>query len=300
MVGGALRHLQSLRLMKRDNGWIHTLLEEAENERMHLLTFIQARLVEVVAAATRSVPSRRAPPHTRPFLPSRPDPRQMKKPGPVFRGMVILTQGVVYNLFFLSYILSPKTCHRFVGYLEEEAVRTYTHAIHDIEAGHIPEWSNMPAPDIAKDYWCAIPASHGVNTCRGSCMALSALSNYVTARRLTIRRPRNRRLGENAKVRDLLLAVRADEACHSHVNHTLRRGGGEGIIRGLWEGVLSPSDVSSRLCFSSAQHHRLERAQPLPQGPHRAAGGLHPAPGGRICRRGQAEPAGGRQGLRLH
>lgn len=43
MVGGAVRHLHSLRLMKRDNGWIHTLLEEAENERMHLLTFIQLK-----------------------------------------------------------------------------------------------------------------------------------------------------------------------------------------------------------------------------------------------------------------
>lgn len=43
MVAGALRHLQSLRLMRRDNGWIHTLLEEAENERMHLLTFIKVR-----------------------------------------------------------------------------------------------------------------------------------------------------------------------------------------------------------------------------------------------------------------
>lgn len=26
-----LRHMKSLRNMKRDNGWIHTLLEEAEN-----------------------------------------------------------------------------------------------------------------------------------------------------------------------------------------------------------------------------------------------------------------------------
>ena len=28
------------------------------------------------------------------------------------------------------------------------------------------------------------------------------------------------KLGEDATMRDLLLAVRADEACHSHVNHT--------------------------------------------------------------------------------
>lgn len=32
MVAGAVRHLHSLRLMRRDGGWIHTLLEEAENE----------------------------------------------------------------------------------------------------------------------------------------------------------------------------------------------------------------------------------------------------------------------------
>lgn len=38
-----LRHLRSLRRMDRDHGWIHTLLEEAENERMHLLTFLQLR-----------------------------------------------------------------------------------------------------------------------------------------------------------------------------------------------------------------------------------------------------------------
>ena len=38
MVGAMVRHLISLRRFKRDQGWIHTLLEEAENERMHLMT----------------------------------------------------------------------------------------------------------------------------------------------------------------------------------------------------------------------------------------------------------------------
>ncbi len=120
MVGGAIRHLHSLRLMKRDNGWIHTLLEEAENERMHLLTFIQ-----------------------------------LKQPGIVFRGAVLVAQGVLYNLFFASYLLSPKTVHRFVGHLEEQAVKTYTHAIEDIDAGKLPQWTNMPAPEIAMNYWYA-------------------------------------------------------------------------------------------------------------------------------------------------
>lgn len=37
------RHLRALRLMKKDHGWIHTLLEEAENERVHLLTFLEIK-----------------------------------------------------------------------------------------------------------------------------------------------------------------------------------------------------------------------------------------------------------------
>ena len=31
--------------------------------------------------------------------------------------------------FSVSYLLSPKFCHRFVGYLEEEAVKTYTQCL---------------------------------------------------------------------------------------------------------------------------------------------------------------------------
>ena len=146
MVGGAVRHLHSLRLMKRDGGWIHTLLEEAENERMHLLTFIQLR-----------------------------------DPGALFRLAVLGAQGLLFNVFFASYLLSPKTVHRFVGHLEEQAVKTYTHAIQEIEEGKLPAWTNLAPPDIAMDYW---------------------------------------KLKEGAVMRDLLLAVRADEACHSHVNHT--------------------------------------------------------------------------------
>ena len=38
-----LRHLASLRRVQRDHGWIHTLLEEAENERMHLLVAVQLK-----------------------------------------------------------------------------------------------------------------------------------------------------------------------------------------------------------------------------------------------------------------
>ena len=40
MVGGLLQHLKSLRHIREDEGWIRELLDEAENERMHLMTFI--------------------------------------------------------------------------------------------------------------------------------------------------------------------------------------------------------------------------------------------------------------------
>jgi hypothetical protein len=150
MVGGMLRHLHSLRRMKRDNGWIETLLEEAYNERMHLLTFLK-----------------------------------MAEPGWFMRFMILGAQGVFFNSMFLSYLISPRTCHRFVGYLEEEAVLTYTLAIQDIEAGKLPKWTdpNFKVPDLAVNYW---QMPEGSRT-----------------------------------MRDLLLYIRADEAKHREVNHTL-------------------------------------------------------------------------------
>ncbi|KAF9481183.1 alternative oxidase [Pholiota conissans] len=147
MVAATLRHLQSLRLMRRDSGWIHTCLEEAENERMHLMTFMTLR-----------------------------------QPSIFFRLMILGAQGVFYNLFFFSYLISPRVCHRFVGYLEEEAVITYTRCIADLESGKIPEWTNEPAPEIAIDYW---------------------------------------RLPEDAKLLDVIYAVRSDESTHRFVNHSL-------------------------------------------------------------------------------
>ena len=69
MIGAMVRHLKSLRLMTRDHGWIHTLLEEAENERMHLLTALE-----------------------------------LKKPGPVFKLAVIGMQGEIENSQELGYL----------------------------------------------------------------------------------------------------------------------------------------------------------------------------------------------------
>ena len=41
MVAGLLQHLGALRHIRHDQGWIKELIEEACNERMHLMTFIQ-------------------------------------------------------------------------------------------------------------------------------------------------------------------------------------------------------------------------------------------------------------------
>ncbi|KAK0621726.1 alternative oxidase-domain-containing protein [Bombardia bombarda] len=150
MVAGMLRHLGSLRRLKRDNGWIETLLEESYNERMHLLTFMK-----------------------------------MCEPGWFMKTIILGAQGVFFNAMFLSYLISPKITHRFVGYLEEEAVHTYTRCIHEIEQGDLPKWSDpqFQIPELAVTYW-----------------------NMPEGKRT---------------MRDLILYIRADEAVHRGVNHTL-------------------------------------------------------------------------------
>lgn len=115
MVGATINHLKCLRRMCDDKGWIRTLMDEAENERMHLMTFIE------VAKPT------------------------------LFERLVILgVQWVFYLAFFALYLISSKTAHRIVGYFEEEAVLSYTLYLKEIDEGRS---KNVPAPDIAKRYW---------------------------------------------------------------------------------------------------------------------------------------------------
>ncbi|MEB0134657.1 alternative oxidase [Actimicrobium sp. CCC2.4] len=142
MVGGLLQHLKALRLIKDDNGWVHTLLDEAENERMHLMTFIQ-----------------------------------IAQPSGFERLVIFVTQLVFYNLYFFIYLFSAKTAHRIVGYFEEEAYYSYTEYLAGIDNG---EHENIAAPDIAIKYWNLHP---------------------------------------DARLRDVVIAVRADEAGHRDVNH---------------------------------------------------------------------------------
>jgi ubiquinol oxidase len=142
MVGGALQHLKSLRRMKSDDGWIKVLLDEAENERMHLMTFIE-----------------------------------IAKPNAFERLMIVVAQGLFYNLFFLLYLFSAKTAHRLVGYFEEEAVYSYSEYLNGVERG---KYENITAPQIAINYW---------------------------------------NLGQDARLSDVIMAVRNDEMNHRDVNH---------------------------------------------------------------------------------
>ncbi|KAJ0395463.1 hypothetical protein P43SY_004288 [Pythium insidiosum] len=135
---------------------------QAENERMHLLIFMN-----------------------------------MKQPGPFFRLLVLGAQGVFFNMFFLSYLVAPRTCHRFVGYLEEEAVKTYTGLLKDIEDGHLPEWRDKEAPLIARSYY-KLPTEAKV---------YDMIKSYY-------------KLPTEAKVYDMIKCIRADEANHRDVNHT--------------------------------------------------------------------------------
>jgi ubiquinol oxidase len=142
MVGGLWQHLTALRKMRDDEGWIRTLLDEAENERMHLMTFIE-----------------------------------IAQPSWFERALIVAVQMIFYNFYFFLYLLAPRTAHRVVAYFEEEAVLSYTQYLAEVDAGR---HENIPAPQIAIDYW---------------------------------------QLPQGARLRDVILAVRADEAEHRDVNH---------------------------------------------------------------------------------
>ena len=118
MVAGMLIHLKSLRKMEDDKGWIKTLLDEAENERMHLMTFIH-----------------------------------VAKPTLIERIIILVAQLIFIFLYAIIYIVSQRTAHRIVGYFEEEAVRSYTEYLHELETGKIED---QPAPEIAINY-CNLP-----------------------------------------------------------------------------------------------------------------------------------------------
>ena len=116
MVAGMLIHLRSLRKMQTGYGdQIREMLAEAENERMHLMFFIE-----------------------------------IAKPNSFERLLVILAQGVFMSFYLFMYIFFPKTSHRMIGYFEDEAVKSYTEYLELVESGLV---MSINAPKIAIDYY---------------------------------------------------------------------------------------------------------------------------------------------------
>jgi len=116
MVAGMWLHLKSLRQMKTGYGpIIRELLAEAENERMHLMFFIE-----------------------------------ITQPNLFERLLVLFAQAVFWVFYFVMYVLFPRTAHKMVAYFEEEAVRSYSNYLEMIKNNQLP---NPPAPQLAIDYY---------------------------------------------------------------------------------------------------------------------------------------------------
>ncbi len=116
MVAGMWTHLSSLRKMQQDEkGWIRELLDEAENERMHLMIFIE-----------------------------------IAQPSLFERWLILAAQFVFWHFYFVLYVFFPTTAHRMIGYFEEQAVSSYTEFLDCIDSGKV---ENIDAPKIAKDYY---------------------------------------------------------------------------------------------------------------------------------------------------
>ena len=116
MVAGVWMHFKSLRVMKAGYGeQIREMLAEAENERMHLMFFIE-----------------------------------IAKPN-FFERLIVLCAQIVFGLFYLfMYVFFTRTAHRMIGYFEDEAVKSYTEYLELVESGKV---KNIPAPKLAISYY---------------------------------------------------------------------------------------------------------------------------------------------------
>ena len=116
MVAGMLIHLKSLRKMQTGYGTqIREMVAEAENERMHLMFFIE-----------------------------------IAKPNIFERLLVIAAQAIFMTFYLFMYIFFPKTSHRMIGYFEDEAVKSYTEYLDLVKSGKV---LNIRAPKIAIEYY---------------------------------------------------------------------------------------------------------------------------------------------------
>ncbi len=145
MVAANFLHFRSMRKQFNYSERINTLLEEAENEKVHLFTFLS-----IYEPSLKN----RIEAHVYHYL---------------------------YRIYFSClYRLSQKAAHKVIGYIEEEAVHSYTKVLHAIDSEVLTHWKKVPAPQIAREYW---------------------------------------KLPEGANMRDVILVIRADEAFHRETNH---------------------------------------------------------------------------------
>jgi ubiquinol oxidase len=91
------------------------MLAEAENERMHLMFFIE-----------------------------------IANPNWFERYLVLFAQMIFMLFYFLVYIVDFRTAHRMIAYFEQEAVKSYTEYLRLVESGEV---ENIPAPQLAIDYY---------------------------------------------------------------------------------------------------------------------------------------------------
>ena len=120
MVAGMWLHMKSLRKMKTGYGPdIREMLAEAENERMHLMFFIE-----------------------------------IAKPNWFERYLVLLAQLIFMIFYFIVYVVDFRTAHRMIAYFEQEAVKSYTEYLKLVEEGSI---ENVSAPKLAIDYYSMKP-----------------------------------------------------------------------------------------------------------------------------------------------
>ena len=116
MVAGVWMHFKSLRKMKAGYGeQIREMLAEAENERMHLMFFIE-----------------------------------IAKPNIIERLIVLFAQFLFGIFYLFMYIFFTRTAHRMIGYFEDEAVSSYSEYLKMVESGEV---SNTPAPHLAIKYY---------------------------------------------------------------------------------------------------------------------------------------------------
>ena len=115
MVAASLLHLKHLRRMTDDGGWIRSLMDEAENQRSHLMMFVE-----------------------------------IARPSTAERLLILLAQGLFFNFYFLLYLISARTAHRLAAYMAEDALRGYGDYLQQLEDGRS---ENPPAPSFARAYW---------------------------------------------------------------------------------------------------------------------------------------------------